>query len=618
MARCRHVLRTDRSLPATRSCRPPWRAASPCPPLAAAVSEAGGLGFLAAGYKTADGMYQEIKQLRGPHRPAPSASTSSCRSRSTPTPPPSRCTRHQLAGEATWYETELGDPDSGTRRRLRRQARHPARQPGAGRLVPPSAARARDVLESLAPGRHLHPRHRHHRRGGPGRAAGRAPTPCRAGRRGRRPPGHPPRRPRRPTAPASACSPWSPRSARPWRSRSSPPAASCAAARSPPCSPRARARPSSARRSSPAPSPARTPLHKQALTNPLFVRTELTRAFSGRPARGLVNRFMREHGPYAPAAYPRGPPPDLAAAQGGRQGGRRAGHGAVGRAGAPDGPRAARRAAGRGAGGRTRPPRSEQRLVARRGADDRARVRRRPASTRAARQFVLDGPEGRHAVSVKRLRAGRGRRPHRRAGRWADGVVQAAEGKDRLVVRTCRASREEPAPSPRITVVQALPKGDRGELAVETMTETGVDAIVPWAASRCITQWKGDRGAEGPRQVAGHRPRGGQAVPPGALPRGRGRGDEQAGCGASGRSRLRRRPARGAATETLATAELPADRARSCSSSAPKAGVSPEELALFARGGREAVPARAAACCAPRPPGRRPTALLLGRTGRWS
>jgi nitronate monooxygenase len=45
-------------------------------------------------------------------------------------------------------------------------------------------------------------------------------------------------------------------------------------------------------------------LHKQALKNPLFVRTELTRAFSGRPARGLVNRFMREHGPYAPSAYP--------------------------------------------------------------------------------------------------------------------------------------------------------------------------------------------------------------------------------------------------------------------------------------------------------------------------
>ncbi|CAM5584772.1 Propionate 3-nitronate monooxygenase OS=Streptomyces lavendulae subsp. lavendulae OX=58340 GN=SLAV_24785 PE=3 SV=1 [Streptomyces lavendulae subsp. lavendulae] len=46
------------------------------------------------------------------------------------------------------------------------------------------------------------------------------------------------------------------------------------------------------------------PLHKKALTDPLFGHTELTRAFTGRPARGLVNRFMREHGPYAPSAYP--------------------------------------------------------------------------------------------------------------------------------------------------------------------------------------------------------------------------------------------------------------------------------------------------------------------------
>ncbi|MBL1098206.1 nitronate monooxygenase [Streptomyces coffeae] len=45
-------------------------------------------------------------------------------------------------------------------------------------------------------------------------------------------------------------------------------------------------------------------LHKGAMTDPMFGRTELTRAFSGRPARGLVNRFIREHGPYAPAAYP--------------------------------------------------------------------------------------------------------------------------------------------------------------------------------------------------------------------------------------------------------------------------------------------------------------------------
>ncbi|MFF9811805.1 RsmE family RNA methyltransferase, partial [Streptomyces coeruleorubidus] len=109
-------------------------------------------------------------------------------------------------------------------------------------------------------------------------------------------------------------------------------------------------------------------------------------------------------------------------------------------------------------------------------------------------EFVLDGPEGRHAVSVKRLRAGEDVVLTDGLGRWAEGVVKAAEGKDRLVVTGIAEVREEPEPAPRITVVQALPKGDRGELAVETMTETGVDEIVPWAASRCITQWKGERG----------------------------------------------------------------------------------------------------------------------------
>lgn len=45
-------------------------------------------------------------------------------------------------------------------------------------------------------------------------------------------------------------------------------------------------------------------LHKRAITDPVFARTEITRAFSGRPARGLLNRFMREHGRYAPPGYP--------------------------------------------------------------------------------------------------------------------------------------------------------------------------------------------------------------------------------------------------------------------------------------------------------------------------
>jgi 16S rRNA (uracil1498-N3)-methyltransferase len=52
----------------------------------------------------------------------------------------------------------------------------------------------------------------------------------------------------------------------------------------------------------------------------------------------------------------------------------------------------------------------------------------------------------------------------------------------------------EPAPDPRLIVVQALPKGERAELAVEVLTELGVDEIVPWSATRSIVQWHGPRG----------------------------------------------------------------------------------------------------------------------------
>jgi nitronate monooxygenase len=82
------------------------------PRLAAAVSEAGGLGFLAAGYKTADGMYQEIKQLRG-LTGLPFGINLFMPQPETADPAAVDVYAHQLAGEASWYETELGDPDSG-------------------------------------------------------------------------------------------------------------------------------------------------------------------------------------------------------------------------------------------------------------------------------------------------------------------------------------------------------------------------------------------------------------------------------------------------------------------------------------------------------------------------
>ncbi|MFC5182738.1 nitronate monooxygenase [Actinomadura harenae] len=47
-----------------------------------------------------------------------------------------------------------------------------------------------------------------------------------------------------------------------------------------------------------------SPVAKAALADPRFTETAVTRAFSGRPARGLVNRFLTEHSDEAPAAYP--------------------------------------------------------------------------------------------------------------------------------------------------------------------------------------------------------------------------------------------------------------------------------------------------------------------------
>ncbi|MFJ4684829.1 16S rRNA (uracil(1498)-N(3))-methyltransferase [Streptomyces sp. NPDC091377] len=229
-------------------------------------------------------------------------------------------------------------------------------------------------------------------------------------------------------------------------------------------------------------------------------------------------------------------------------------------------------------------------------------------------RYVLDGPEGRHAVSVKRLRPGEDITLTDGRGRWADCVVTGTEGKDRLIVHLGSWS-EEAAPQPRITVVQALPKGDRGELAVETMTEVGVDAIVPWAAARCITQWKGERGTK-------------------ALAKWRATARE------AGKQSRRVRfpeiadPATGkqiaalladadfaavlheSGEDALAGAELPTE-GHIVLVVGPEGGVSPEELELFRTAGAPAYrlgPSVLRTSTA----GTAAAALLLGRTGRWS
>jgi 16S rRNA (uracil1498-N3)-methyltransferase len=105
---------------------------------------------------------------------------------------------------------------------------------------------------------------------------------------------------------------------------------------------------------------------------------------------------------------------------------------------------------------------------------------------------VLDGDEGRHAARVKRLGLGEHVLVSDGRGAVAECVVAAVDG-DRLQL-TVTSRRADPEPDPRLVVIQALPKGDRGELTVEVLTELGADEIVPWAASRSIAQWRDTRG----------------------------------------------------------------------------------------------------------------------------
>ncbi|MGA5038141.1 nitronate monooxygenase [Streptomyces capoamus] len=271
------------------------------PQLAAAVSEAGGLGFLAAGYKTADGMYQEIKQLRGlTNRPF---------GVNVFVPQPEHAESgtvevyaHQLAGEASWYETELGDPDSGRDdgydAKLAVLLDDPVPVVSFHFGVP-----SREVLDAL-------------RRAGTltlvtvttaeeARAAERAGADAVIAQ-GVEAGGHQGAHRDLPENDGSGTGLLSlvaqireavrvPVVAAGGIMRGSQIAAVLAAGAS-------AAQLGTAFLATP--ESGAHALHKQALTNPLFARTELTRAFSGRPARALVNRFVREHGPYAPAAYP--------------------------------------------------------------------------------------------------------------------------------------------------------------------------------------------------------------------------------------------------------------------------------------------------------------------------
>ena len=226
---------------------------------------------------------------------------------------------------------------------------------------------------------------------------------------------------------------------------------------------------------------------------------------------------------------------------------------------------------------------------------------------------VLDGPEGRHAARVRRVEAGEQLDLVDGLGARARCAVSSVAGEQ--VTLAVLGVVLEPEPAPRVVVVQALPKGERGELAVELLTEVGVDVIVPWQASRCVAQWKGDRGAK-------------------SLERWRSTARE-----AGKQSRRARFPAVAELSSTrqvaslLASASLAGVLSEESSSAlsgvsvpgegdlvmvvGPEGGISPDELARFAEAGATAY-RLGLSVLRTSSAGAAAAAVLLSRTSRWA
>ncbi|MFC9246410.1 nitronate monooxygenase [Streptomyces sp. NPDC057136] len=271
------------------------------PQLVGAVAEAGGLGFLAAGYKTADGMYNEIKRVRGLTR-QPFGVNLFMPQTGHADPSEVEVYRHQLAGEALWYETALGEVDScgddGYEAKVAILLEDPVAVVSFTFGCP-----SRETLDAFAQaGTYTVVTVTSAEEAQAAQWAG-ADAVCVQGVEAG---GHQSTHRDDPQADHTGIGLLSllaqvresvqlPLIATGGLMRGSQIAAVLAAGAD-------AAQLGTAFLATPE-SGAHL-LHKQALTNPLFVRTAMTRAFSGRPARGLVNRFVTEHGPYAPAAYP--------------------------------------------------------------------------------------------------------------------------------------------------------------------------------------------------------------------------------------------------------------------------------------------------------------------------
>jgi 16S rRNA (uracil1498-N3)-methyltransferase len=105
-----------------------------------------------------------------------------------------------------------------------------------------------------------------------------------------------------------------------------------------------------------------------------------------------------------------------------------------------------------------------------------------PTTVGSTYEFASD--DAHHAIRVLRMQAGAEFMLSDGLGAWSQ--VKAIEVKKKsMQVQVIDSGFQDALPT-TITVVQALPKGDRAKEAIELLTEAGVDRIIPWSSARSI------------------------------------------------------------------------------------------------------------------------------------